>query len=315
MFRCVSAPVPSTGGRVAWCDDAQLVGQLPLRYRVCAAYFRAVRRIQPRDVTVKGHVLGGSFLIRAVASSSSRLGLANRLVLEINGTALACDMSEPRTLLIIEEARGQSWQEDFFRSVLAPGDTFLDVGANGGGLTALACGIVAGSGAVFAVEPQPHLAALVRQTLELSELEGRVFETAAGDRAGVATLVVPPRRSGNATLSDDGPGRRVTVSVTRLDDLVAALAQRKVTLLKLDVEGHELAALKGADALLRGSRPTILFELNPAALAAAGQSASEFLSWLEERGYAFAEVDEPELRLKADGVELRGSRDLIAYPA
>jgi FkbM family methyltransferase len=33
-------------------------------------------------------------------------------------------------------------------------------------------------------------------------------------------------------------------------------------LLKLDVEGHELAALKGADALLRTSRPTILVELN-----------------------------------------------------
>jgi FkbM family methyltransferase len=302
-------------GRVVWCDEPHVVRQLPLRYRACAAYFRVVRRVQPRHITDKGHVVGGSFLVRSVAWASARLGMTNRLVLRVNGTALACDMSEARTLLIIEEARGHSWQEEFFRSILRPGDTYLDIGANGGGLTALACQIVHTHGAVFAVEPQPHLAALVRQTLELNDVEGRVFEVAAGDRDGVATLVVPMRRSGNATLSMSGQGRRVSVAVNRIDDLVREMGGRDVTLLKLDVEGHELAALKGADALLRTSRPTIVFELNLEAQAAARQSAHELLSWLEERGYTFAEVNDPGVQLKAAGVALRGSRDLIAYPA
>jgi FkbM family methyltransferase len=199
--------------------------------------------------------------------------------------------------------------------VLEPGDTFLDVGANGGGMTALACGIVDGSGAVFAVEPQPHLAALVRQTLDLNAPHGRVFETAAGERSGVATLAVPVGRSGSATLSSSATGDRIEVNVTRLDELLGEMGERQVKLLKIDVEGHELAALKGAEQLLQRLRPTILFEFNLPLLHAAGQCPAELLAWLEQRDYAFAEVQSPSVRLKADQIALRGSRDLIAYPA
>lgn len=311
LYGGVSECLPST----VWCDDPQLIRQLPMRYRACAAYFRAVRRIQARHITRKGHFLGGSLLVRSVASASGWLGMANQLVLRVDGTVLACDMAEPRTLVIIDEARGHSWQDAFFRSVLQPGDTFLDVGANGGGMTALACRIVDRSGAVIAVEPQPHLAALVRQTIELNGLDGRVFETAAGEHDGVATLVVPKRRSGSATLSGSGPGERLDVTVSRVDDLLAEMGDRDVRLMKVDVEGHELAALQGAEQLLRRCRPTILFEFNPEALQAARQSAAELLSWLGERGYAFAEVEHRGLRLKAEEVRLRGSRDLIAHPA
>jgi FkbM family methyltransferase len=311
----VTTPTASTGGRVAWCDDHELTRQLPARYRACAGYFRFIRRLQPRRITEKGHYAGGSFLVRVIASASRRLGVTNRLVLRVGGAALVCDMSEPRTLTIIDEARGRGWQDAFLRSVLAPGDTFLDVGANGGGMTALACGIVQRPGAVFAVEPQPHLAALVRQTLDLNAAGGRVFETAAGERSGAATLMVPVRRSGSATLSCNGAGHRIEVSVTRLDELVAEMGERHVTLLKIDVEGHELGALKGAEQLLARQRPTILFELNVASLLAAGQSPAELLAWLEQRGYAFAEADAPGMRLQADQIALQGSRDLIAHPA
>jgi FkbM family methyltransferase len=310
-----ATPTASPDGRIAWCDDQHLTRQLPARYRACAAYFRLVRRLQPRRITERGHYVGGSCLLRVVASASRRLGMTNRLVLRADGTTLVCDMSEPRTLLIIDEARGHGWQSTFLRSVLEPGDTFLDVGANGGGMTALACGIVEASGAVFAVEPQPRLAALVRQTLDLNPADGRVFQTAAGDRSAVATLAVPVGRSGSATLSSNGTGDRIEVKVTRLDELLEEMGERHVKLLKIDVEGHELAALKGAEQLLERLRPTILFEFNLPLLHAAGQSPAELLAWLEQRDYAFAEVAAPRVRLKAGQIALQGSRDLIAYPA
>jgi len=312
-----TTPRSCTHGRIAWCDDKPLTNQLPARYRICAAYFRLVRRLQPRRITDRGHYVGASFLVRMIAAASRRLGVTNRLVLRANGTTLVCDMSEPRTLAIIDEARGRGWQNAFFQSVLEPGDTFLDVGANGGGMTALACGIVDRSGAVFAVEPQPHLAALVRQTLDLNAPHGRVFETAAGERSGVATLAVPVGRSGSATLSSSSSatGDRIEVNVTRLDELLGEMGERQVKLLKIDVEGHELAALKGAEQLLQRLRPTILFEFNLLLLHAAGHSPAELLAWLEQREYAFAEVESPSVRLTADQIALEGSRDLIAYPA
>jgi FkbM family methyltransferase len=304
----------NAGGRVAWCDDPKLVDQLPRRYKACAAYFRGARRIQPRRLTAAGHVKGGSFLIRSIASASERLGMVNRLDLRLGDTVLACDLSEPRTLLIIEEARGGSWQEAFFRSVLEPGDTFMDVGANGGGMTALACRIVGRSGAIYAVEPQPHLAGLVSRTLALNGVAGRAFETAVGDCEGGATLVVPARRSGSATLTAGGPGRRLAVAVKRLDDLLPELGDRSVKLLKLDVEGHERPAPRGSKELRRGDCRQCCSSSTFDALLGAGHTATELHALLEAQGYAFAQVSEPVRRLVTAEVTLCRSRNPIGQP-
>jgi FkbM family methyltransferase len=108
---------------------------------------------------------------------------------------------------------------------------------------------------VVAVEPNPRLAGVLRATLPGVE----VVEAALGERAGTVRLWIPRAgrgREGIASLTPAGT-RSTEVSMRTLDSLELA----DLRFVKLDVEGHELAALRGGERTIRRDRPTLLVEL------------------------------------------------------
>jgi FkbM family methyltransferase len=139
----------------------------------------------------------------------------------------------------------------------APGDTVVDVGANVGYMTIAMIARLGESGHVFSFEPQPG----VRDELaaNVAAARGRFpgvrtslhFE-AISDSAGTASIVMPPGSDDNRGLAHLGaPGAGVAVTTRRLDDFASELGAR-VALVKIDVEGHEPAVLRGATKLLEG---------------------------------------------------------------
>ena len=155
---------------------------------------------------------------------------------------------------------------------LEPGDLVFDIGAHVGNRTrafaALGCRVVA-------VEPQPHVAVLLRA------LGGRiagitVVEAAVSDRTGHVRLAVSDRHPTVSTISDawreargQEPGfagiewnRTVDVEATTLDALIAAHGEP--AFVKLDIEGGEAAALRGLSVPVKG----VSFEYLGSALAA-----------------------------------------------
>ncbi len=126
---------------------------------------------------------------------------------------------------------------------------FVDVGANAGLYTAIA--LKSGARSVVAVEPLPELAARLRATF------GRRIEVvvrALSSTTGMATLTVPAvqgvDRRTRATLDGGAKGRELTVPLGTLDDLGIEAG----TMVKIDVEGHELEVLAGAEATLESQR-------------------------------------------------------------
>lgn len=107
---------------------------------------------------------------------------------------------------------------------------------------------------VEAFEPHPR-------TFQLLSLNAApnvaCHQLALGDEAGTARLHDNPGNAGGASLS--GEGEAFDVDVVTLDSLVLA-----PSFLKIDVEGHEIAVLKGAAETLRKYRPVIVFEQLPA---------------------------------------------------
>lgn len=155
----------------------------------------------------------------------------------------------------------------------------LDVGANLGDYT---WHLRALSSAVWAFEPNPVLAAWLRRCFGNSIT---VRNEALGEQKATASLSIPcdshgTEMAGLASIETDfGPqSRKVPVSVVRLD----SLALPGVGFIKIDVEGHELAALKGGVELLRRDQPTILVEVEDRHRPNAVQSTRE---WLEGLGY------------------------------
>jgi FkbM family methyltransferase len=142
------------------------------------------------------------------------------------------------------------------------GGTVLDVGANIG-LSAIEFSRSAGAGGkVIAFEPHPDTAARLRSNLERNGIGNvEIIQSAVGAAAGTVTF----NESADATLSSAtvvprNLMRSFEVPLTTVDIAWAAAGKPRVSALKIDVEGGELAVLQGATELLARDHPAILLE-------------------------------------------------------
>jgi FkbM family methyltransferase len=194
----------------------------------------------------------------------------------------------------------------FMRRYLRPGDHFIDGGANVGAYTLLAASLVGPTGRVDAFEPSLLELQRLRENVALNGLEQvRVHEAALADVTGHADFTLR-RQSGNRlSRAHDDQGEVRTVAVTTIDaELSAAYAMGK-----LDLEGAEPLALRGAEQhLAAGSPPVFVLELVDRFVRRFGSSALEVAEWLQERGYELATYDANTNSLDLVGRSLAGSR-------
>jgi len=182
---------------------------------------------------------------------------------------------------------------DAMRALLAPGATFVDVGANKGDFALLAARLVGDAGRVLAFEPEPGNCHWIERSLELNGTRNvRLFPLALSDEDGEALLRLS-RQSGAHTLLPGLPGRtegELRVRTRTLDGLLAELGSPRIDMLKLDVEGAELRVLRGAARTLE-SNPglVLLLDLHPAL----GVDVAEVAQFLRERGFRLRRLEPP----------------------
>jgi FkbM family methyltransferase len=143
--------------------------------------------------------------------------------------------------------------------VLAPGSTCIDVGAHRGDVLAHMTRI-APDGQHVAIEPLPEFAAILRERFSAAT----VYECAVSDHSDHETFhrIVGAEAYSRLRVRDTGglgEPNALAVLVQRLDDLPAA-RRNPVCLIKIDVEGGEVAALRGAADLLRENQPFVAIE-------------------------------------------------------
>jgi FkbM family methyltransferase len=182
-------------------------------------------------------------------------------------------------------------------TLIQPGDSVMDVGANTGYFTLLFRWMVGLRGTVVAIEPSPTVIARLRENLSLNGFEHTVAvqELAVGATLGTARLVQQDaRRSGDSFIADDGPsGNGLNVRVDTLDNVARRLGISP-TLIKIDAEGSEMEVLRGASELLAELKPTLLLEINTHTAERAGFSPEAMLEWLvAEHGYQIIDLSRP----------------------
>ena len=171
-------------------------------------------------------------------------------------------------------------------ALLGPGDLFVDVGANFGfwALPAARRGC-----SVIAVEPVPPTRARLARNAQRNGLADRIeiVAEAMSDAAGELRLSMPGVESGQASVHADTGAKLETFAVTART-LDAVLGERHARFLKIDVEGHEPAVLRGASRLLAAQRADyVLLEMTTDAMSRAGSSALELTDAMQSHGYAF----------------------------
>jgi FkbM family methyltransferase len=173
--------------------------------------------------------------------------------------------------------------------LVGPGGVVIDGGANIGAFSLVAASVVGPGGEVHAIEAAPATAALLRRSVAANPGYAiQVHELALADAEGELELTTFEAGSGSASLAASSAGDVVRVRATTLDVLTAGLD--RVDLVKLDVEGAELRALRGAERLLAEGRPVLLIELEPDHLARQGGSVAQLETLLADAGYAAYEL-------------------------
>jgi FkbM family methyltransferase len=176
---------------------------------------------------------------------SSRLALGPVVVPFINSSTLTVETGMASATGNIFWGLSEPEEMGFCLHLLRPGDVFLDVGANVGVFTILA--LAAGANAI-AVEPgSAAFAALERNVRSNGYLDRVDFrKVAVSDHIGHAKFSYCGASPTNHLIVDEEPNS-IEVPLTTLDAIVDG---RPIVLLKIDIEGFELPALRGATSVL-----------------------------------------------------------------
>ena len=170
------------------------------------------------------------------------------------------DDGELLSLLLSEQLERKVYDNTIV--AVEPGDVVLDIGSHLGTFTRLA--LEAGAAQVIAFEPEPVNNACFKRTFSAELEAGRVtlIEAAAWHTPGTLKFQGGPEAHDGSGPSNTGAGRVVAtgereVQALRIDEVVAALKLGKVDFIKMDIEGAERHALRGALETLRRFSPTM----------------------------------------------------------
>jgi FkbM family methyltransferase len=246
---------------------------------------KAVHRLK----TVRGgRLIANSFCAKAVCG---------------HGFAVATLRCGTRAIVSVDDHVGRCmylWGQhdpriaDVINAVVGPGDTVLDIGANFGVLGLLTAKKVGSNGKVHLFEPQPLLASCLRTSLMINGFKhAEVHECALSDWSGFTDMaVVDPENLGMTQLvspSDKIRGERIRVRVENSVDYIRSLSLSYVSLLKIDVEGHEGVVLRSLFDWMRQSIPgAVLFECH---IGSNGFWMEESVRILRELEYEFLAYD------------------------
>jgi FkbM family methyltransferase len=152
----------------------------------------------------------------------------------------------------------------FFKSLLQPSDTVLDIGANIG-CTSLLFGSRASK--VYSFEPSPTTYRWLVENVQRAKLNNvEPINLGLGKEAGTFELTFAPNnRSGGfvSNLTSASEGHQVEhITIARGDDFIREHQIAKVDFIKIDVEGFEQSVIEGLAATIARDQPIVALELN-----------------------------------------------------
>jgi FkbM family methyltransferase len=182
----------------------------------------------------------------------------------------------------------------WIRGRLAPGDTFVDVGANIGYFTLLASQLVGGTGKVVAVEALPAIFSVLQSNLQQNRVDNvRALNCAVWDCERMITVYTNPEDlPGQTTASPAWADKyhlqsQVEVAAVPLSNILTSEEIKAARLIKIDVEGAEWQVVSGMRSIIASFRDDveIALEINRKALKAEGRSPQDVLDFFSEREF------------------------------
>lgn len=147
----------------------------------------------------------------------------------------------------------------FLLHILREDDLFIDVGANVGAYTILACAAIGANG--YAFEPVPSTYRRLLENVHLNHLENKVkcFNLGVGDKQGHIAFTGSRNTANHVLAHGEKDDDAIQVEISTLDSI---LMTESPSVIKIDVEGYEIKVLEGAlQTLKKPSLHSVIMEI------------------------------------------------------
>lgn len=285
--------------------------------------FYFVRVFTKPAYRIKGVGLGRvcELMRRWAARHASQTPLVIR---DFRGTAsFRCFLKEHMGSQIFFRGSYSGDQLTILERLLDAHGVFVDAGANQGEFSIAAAKVV-GRGRVIAFEPVTEYRQRLLENVRLNGFDNvEVVPVALGEEQGWLPIYDQQAACADGTRNEGLPSLFRTpsrsqplevVPVRTLDDVLAELGVEKVNVIKLDIEGAEWMALRGALKTIAQSRPTLILEIARETCRAGGHEPEALAEWLAGLDYRLEEIAEGGNTSPIDPSSLRDFQNIVAYP-
>jgi FkbM family methyltransferase len=177
---------------------------------------------------------------------------------------------------------------EFADRLVGKGDVVFDCGASQGIYSCAFGALVGASGHVYSFEPQAYAASALRRNARANGFDHvEVEQAAVSDKEGEAVLDTTIGSVSASIVRDFGRRSSVKVRTATLTSFAQRIGLDRLELIKMDIEGAEYMALKGAEPLITKYKPKIVLEASPGEKSWA--AALELLNAHGYRSYLFDE--------------------------
>ncbi len=189
--------------------------------------------------------------------------------------------------------------------LIKPGSVTLDIGGSFGVFALFMAHFAGPEGHVHSFEPGRFSFASLTHNIGLNGMEQRItaHRVAASDTPATLKLFHLGDSPVNFSIGAREGTESEEVAAVRIADIVPAADAARVSFIKIDVEGYEIAALEGARPILEARHPAIMFEVSAGALARVNHTPRDVYGYLAAYGYRFWRIENDGFTPLQDPVE------------
>lgn len=193
----------------------------------------------------------------------------------------------------------EQFETKLFKENVNHGDFIVDLGAHIGYYTLIAAKLVGEKGKVFAFEPDPNNFSLLKRNVEYNGYKNVILiNKAVSDKNGNVKLYLSNENTGDHRIYDSGNKRDyINVNKTSLNNFFKD-KKIKIDLIKMDVQGSEVKALKGMSNIIKNNNIKLFAEFWPLGLKLAGNNIKEYVNLLNKYKFKSYQIMEEKKKIK-----------------
>lgn len=221
--------------------------------------------------------------------------------LEIEGNKFYIDKSDTAVSQeLILSGKWEEYETHLFKKNIHRGNVVLDIGAHIGYYTLIAARKVGVKGKVYAFEPDPRNFALLKKNVQQNGYKNVVLvNKAVADKSGNLKLFLNRDNTGDHRIYNSFDKREsINITAITLDEYFKD-KNKKVDVIKMDIQGSEVKALTGCKKLIKQNKKVkILTEFWPNGLKLSGSSAEKYINFLVKNNFTLLNINEEKKQIK-----------------